>query len=162
VNERELDLRITVVDPPAGVMFAMQRGRAELDQATRSTGATIAFDFTVRVRTGPSGALNFLGQFTQGPPRERFVYVIMGARAGDGGSPWSRRAKIPLRGITLQLVAALDVTPDAILEARYAGTGKDGGPTCASVTLLDDGWRVVDRRGPTRARARSSASGALG
>jgi len=117
----------------------------ELHQTTRSTGATLSFDFTVRVRTGSSGALNFLGPFTQGPPSVRFVYVNMGTSAGDAGSCWTRRAKISLRGITAELVAALEKTPAGILEARYAGTGKDGGPTCASVKLLGDGWRVVAR-----------------
>lgn len=142
--QREIGLRVTVVDPPTDIAYAMQRGRAELHQSRRSNGAQMSFDFTVRVGVTAGGALNFLGDFTQGPASVRFVYVNMGTSAGDPGSCWSRRAKIPLMGITPELIAALDATPGGVLEARYMGTAKDGGPTCASVKLLDGGWRVVE------------------
>jgi hypothetical protein len=33
--------------------------------------------------------------------------------------------------------------PDGVLEARIQGTGRDGGPACATVPLLDAGWKVV-------------------
>ncbi|MBC8071688.1 MAG: hypothetical protein IAG13_25410 [Deltaproteobacteria bacterium] len=146
MDEREIQLRITVVSPPADVAFAMQRGRDELHQATRSTGEDISFDFAVRVRSGTVAGLNFLGPYTQGPPSVRFVYVNMGTAAGDTRSPWARRAKVPLMGITgitEALVERLGKSPGARLEARYAGTAKDGSPSCASVKLLGDGWTLV-------------------
>jgi hypothetical protein len=142
VDEREIPLRITVVAPPAGIEYAMQRGRDELHQRSRSTGADLHFDFTVRVRAATKGGLNFLGLFTQGPPSVRFVYVNMGTAAGDAQSPWARRAKVPLMGITAALVDQVVKTPGARLEARYAGTAKDGLPSCASVKLLGDGWTM--------------------
>lgn len=48
-KEREITLRVTVVAPPPGVVFAVQRQRSELHQPTRSTGEPISFDLTVRV-----------------------------------------------------------------------------------------------------------------
>jgi hypothetical protein len=143
MKEQEGRLRITLVAPPAEVLFALQSGRSELHQATRSTGASISFDFTVRFRPAGSTAVNVLGPYAQGTPASRFVYVNSGTYAGEKGSRWSRRAKIPLAGITRQLIEELHDTPDSILEARIAGTGRDGGPASASVPLLDSGWRVV-------------------
>lgn len=97
----------------------------------------------MRVRAAAKGGLNFLGPFTQGAPSVRFVYVNMGTAAGDAESPWARRAKVPLMGITEALVDQVLKTPGARLEARFAGTAKDGLPSCASVKLLGDGWTLV-------------------
>ena len=142
VKDREIPLRVTVIDPPAGVVFALQRDRAELHQVIRSSGAAISFDFSVRARpASTSNTLNLLGPFTQGTPASRFVYVNSGTYAGDKGSCWSRRAKVPLSGITPRLLEQL--SPGAILEARIAGTARDGGPACASVPLLGKGWSLV-------------------
>jgi len=143
VDEREIQQRVTVVDPPVGIALAMQRGRDELHQSTRTTGESLGFDFTVRVRGKPDGALDFLGPFTQGPPSVRFVYVNIGTSAGDARSPWARRAKISLMGITEASIRQREQTPGARLEARHAGTAKDGSPSCASVKLLGDGWTMV-------------------
>jgi hypothetical protein len=67
---------------------------------------------------------------------ERFVYIDIGTCAGQIDSCWSRRLKVPLRGITMDMVEA-----GAILEARIPGTGKDGGPNCATVKPFD-GWKL--------------------
>lgn len=142
-KDREITLRVTVVDPPPDVLFALQRQRSELHQPTRSKGEPISFDFTIRARSTESG-LNLLGPFTQGPPADRFVYVNSGTYAGDAGSCWSRRAKVPLTGITQALVRRLDRASGSLLEARIPGVAKDGGPVCARVVLLNDGWRVDD------------------
>ena len=48
-----------------------------------------------------------------------------------------------LKGITPQLIAAVDQQPGARLKARIAGTAVDGGPACASVLRLEGGWQVV-------------------
>jgi len=143
VKDQEVPLRITIVDPPADVLFALQSGRSELRHVTRSSGASISFGFSVRVRATGANTLTVLGPFAQGTPVARFVYVNSGTYAGETGARWSRRIKIPLTGITSQLIAKLEETPDSILEARVAGTGRDGGPAAASVPLLGSGWRVV-------------------
>ncbi len=143
--EREIRLRITLVQPPPGVRFALQKGKTEIVSAAQSTGEDLAFDFTVRVQQRPDGRPNFLGPFAHGTPDVRFVYVNVGTCAGEAGSPWTRRIKVQLGGIGWPLVEAALADPEAVLAVRIAGTAKDGGPACATVPLLDGGWRVQRR-----------------
>ncbi len=142
-QEHRLPLRVVVVDPPPDVIFSLQRGSSEVVAATRSSGASLAFDFDVRARPEADGSLRLLGPFTQGPPSARFVYVNSGTYAGAAGSGWGRRAKVPLSGITSELLERALATPNSLLEARIPGRSRDGGPVCASVRLLDPGWSVV-------------------
>jgi hypothetical protein len=140
---RELRLRITVIDPPAGVLFRIQRGRASIEEPARETPRAISFDFAVRLGTPlASGQPNFLGEFTQGTPGERFVYINSGALAGDESSPWQRRAKVKLAGIDSRLLQQA-LKRGGVLEAQIAGTAKDGGAACATVPLLGGGWRLL-------------------
>ncbi|MCA1649767.1 MAG: DUF5990 family protein [Acidobacteria bacterium] len=140
-GETELPLRIAVVDPPAGVRFRLQRGARELEPAVRTTSTALTFEFVVRVGKRPDGKPNFLGPFAQGPPARRFVYVNSGTHAGQSGSCWTRRAKIPLTDITWALIDEARAKSGA-LETAIAGTGRDGGPTCGTVRR-SAGWRVV-------------------
>jgi hypothetical protein len=104
----------------------------------------IAFDLSVRVGASRAdGQPTLLGPVTQGPPSDRFVYVNSGTRAGQVGSCWDRRAKVPLSGITRQLIERVQRQRGARLEVRIAGTAGDGGPACATVPLLERGWQVV-------------------
>ena len=48
VQAASLRLRIVVIDPPAGVTFAMQRGRDELMPPERPESGTLSFDFDLR------------------------------------------------------------------------------------------------------------------
>jgi hypothetical protein len=137
-----LRLRVVVEDPPADVAFQMQRGRVELVRASRASRTELAFDFTVRVGRRPGGEPNFLGPFTQGPATGRFVYVNSGTLAGQTDSCWTRRAKVPLGGITWTLIERAR-SANVVLESRIAGTSRDGGPACASVPLRAAGWRIV-------------------
>ena len=136
-----LRLRINVVNPPPGVTLRMQRGRDELVEPSQVTRTVVTFDFDVRVGNRAGSLPNFLGEFTQGPPAARFVYVNSGRMAGQAGTTWSRRAKIPLFGITRTQIEKASNT-NGVLVADYEGTGRDGGPTCASVKLDGDGWRI--------------------
>ena len=140
--ERTLPLRITLVQPPRDVVFCLQRGKTEIVSPVRVTGDDLSFDFSVRLGERPDGLPNFLGPFAQGPPAGRFVYVNSGTSAGQAGSCWTRRAKIPLSAITWPMIEEVLAAPDHILEARIAGTAKDGGPVCATVPLLDGGWKI--------------------
>lgn len=146
-KSRELPLRITVIHPPSGVAFRLQRGRDELIPPASSSDDRLSFDFMVRVSGDPaSGAPTLRGPFAQGPLVSRFVYVNSGTYAGQRDSPWSRRAKVPLAGITWDDVEQALQNPEAVLEARIAGTAKDGGPVCATVPLPGGGWRIGPRR----------------
>jgi hypothetical protein len=142
-EEMQLPLRVTLVAPPPGVEFCLQGGPGERFDQQCSTGTDISFDFDVRVAPGKTpGSPSFLGTFTQGPPAARFVYICSGTLAGQSTSGWTRRAKVPLGGITSELITKVRKAPSARLEARIRGTAGDGGPACATVPLLDAGWRL--------------------
>jgi len=136
---RELKLRIIVEGPPPGVDYALQKGRGsafETDQRQRSQGEDLAFEFTPAVRDGVSDAMAALaGPFVQGPRGQRFIYLDIGACAGQADSRWSRRLKVPLAGITMPMILA-----GGIIEARVPGTARDGGPSCATVKNFG-GWK---------------------
>jgi len=69
---------------------------------------------------------NFAGPFVQGPAGERFVYVDIGTYADPANTCWSRRLKLPLSGITWDMLRS-----GKVLVAHIPGAGKDGGPSCA-------------------------------
>ena len=142
MEPQEILCRIRVIEPPAGVEFRLQRGKADLVPPVHAVAGEIVFELTLRVGRARDGGLSLLGPFAQGPPDARFVYVNSGTMAGQSDSCWTRRAKVPLKGITPAMVAEL-VASAAMAEARIAGRARDGGPACATVPLLDGGWRVA-------------------
>jgi Family of unknown function (DUF5990) len=138
---REVPFQITVLNPPPGVEFRLQHGPSELVAPSRESATAISFDFTLRIESGADGQLRLLGPFAQGPPAKRFVYVNSGKRAGQCESCWDRRAKVLLDGIDASLIERATAA-NAAIETQIAGTGRDGGPACATVPLIG-GWRVV-------------------
>ncbi len=140
----KLPLRITVVDPPPNVLWALQIGQSQLVQPTTSTKSRICFDFTVDLIPDSSEAgFRLGGPVVQGRAGERFVYLCIGAYAGQTDTPIGRRAKIRLEGITRKLIAASKAKRSGTLEVRFAGTDSKGGPACATVPLLGKGWHVA-------------------
>jgi hypothetical protein len=140
----ELALRIVVQQPVPGQTYCLRRGLKERVAAVRAADQDLAFELTVRVGDNrPDGGPNLLGPFTQGPPAVRFVYINSGTAAGDPFSCYTRAAKVPLTGITWELVRAVADAPGSVLEARIHGRARDGGPACASIPLLDGGWKLV-------------------
>lgn len=143
--ERELNFRIILEKPPAGVDFALQKGKGnkfEIVSKQRSGTKDLIFEFTARAVSGSKGEdPNLLGPFVQGPTGARFVYIGIGAFAGQVGG-WSRRLKIPLTGITAEMLERVEKDPNLILETRVPGTGKDGTPTCATVKPFA-GWKLA-------------------
>lgn len=138
--DRQVTLRIVLERPPVGVDFAVQKGSGSIYETIlkqRANGGDLSFEFTVTAAAGPDP--RFKGPLVQGPPKERFIYLDVGTMAGQIESPWTRRIKVPLAGVTW---AMLDAAP--ILEARIPGTGRDGGPACASA------WRPADGPGEWR------------
>jgi hypothetical protein len=55
------------------------------------------------------------------------------------GSAWARRLKVPFTGITWKDLDAMN--GNAVLQANVPGTGKDGGPNCATVKPFA-GWHI--------------------
>jgi hypothetical protein len=137
-------LRIVMEHPVPGVAIALQRGattRAEHNPAVAGSPEALVFDFHLEVAGSiPDGRPRLLGSFVQGPPSSRFVYLCVGRAAGQIGSEWNRRVKVPLGSISWELLRGLP--RDGRLEARIAGRGRDGSPACASVPLLPPGWRI--------------------
>jgi hypothetical protein len=134
----ELKLRIILEQPPKGCDFGLQKGRGsiyEIVQTKRFTGKDLVFEFTVGVKPDGKGPPDLAGPFVQGPSGERFVYIDIGTYAGQADSQWGRRLKVPLSGITTEMIQS-----SAVLEARVPGTARDGGPTCATVKPFA-GWK---------------------
>ena len=141
--EQELTFRIILESPPAGIDYGLQKGGGndyEVTQKQRSKTGDLQFEFNARVKEGKDGQPVLLGPFVQGPPQERFVYLDIGTYAGQTDTPWSRRLKIPLRGITWDMVKQASGRTNGF-ETRVPGTGKDGSPSCATVKPFA-GWKV--------------------
>lgn len=136
-------LRIVVRDPVPDVELRLQSGQSDLVRPTTASLAAVVFDFPVRIALPDGeGPVGFYGPFTQGPPSQRFVYINAGKRAGQPGSCWDRRAKIPLTGIGAALVRRVLELPGSILEVSIAGRDRNNGPVCASVKLAPDAWHL--------------------
>lgn len=136
-------LRIVLLAPPAGVQWALQEGRDRLVAPVRVGRDAVVLETTVTL--GPvarDGTRPCRGPAVQGRPGARFVYAASGTYAGVVAAS-GRRAKVPLPDLPTALAAAWDAAPDHVLEARVAGTAKDGGAAAASVPVLDGGWHLV-------------------
>ena len=145
-KEAEVRLRIVLVAPPASVDFGVQEGKGN-DHTTihkqRSKDADLTFEFTVTVKDNREDGLpNFLGPLAQGPTAGRFIYINIGKSAGQFDSCWDRRIKVPLGGITWDMIEK--ASTKLVLEAQLPETGKDGGPSCATVKPAE-GWKVSRR-----------------
>jgi hypothetical protein len=139
-----LALRIIVLDPPPGILWALQLNRDELVKPSSSTKGRISFDFEVEAVEGSQkDAFRLRGPAVQGRPGERFVYLRIGTYAGQTGTDVARRAKIGLEGITRKLVDAVRAKRGGVLEVQFAGTDSRGGAACATVPLLGKGWYVA-------------------
>jgi hypothetical protein len=128
------------------VDFGIQEGKGN-DYKTiavqRSKVGSLSLECTIQVKGNRNdGPPNFGGPISQGPPTGRFIYVDIGKLAGQIDSGWQRRIKIPLEGITWEMIDSVLDKPKRWLQATIPGTGKDGGPSCATVKPID-GWKVA-------------------
>ncbi|MEQ9439769.1 MAG: DUF5990 family protein [Cyclobacteriaceae bacterium] len=142
--ESEITLQIILIKPTPDVMFGLQKGSGsnyETVQKQIPTSNDLSFNFTVKVKGDKSGGHlpKFSGSFVQGPATNQFVYIDIGTYAGQSDTIWSRRLKIPLTGITWKDIDTL--TSNSMLQTSVAGTGKDGGPNCATVKPFG-GWHL--------------------
>jgi hypothetical protein len=144
----EFELCIILIDPPAGVDFGIQAGKGsdyKTIQKQRAKDADLTFEFTVTIKDNRGdGMPNFLGPLAQGPTTGRFIYIDIGKSAGQIDSCWDRRIKVPLSEITWEMIEKASADPKLVIEARLPGTGKDGGPSCATVKPKE-GWKVCRR-----------------
>ena len=134
-----LHLRITLVAPPAGVIYSLQRDDAPVGQ-TLSDGADLSLDVTVSLVEDGKG-VRYLGPFVKNQSGRRFVYFRVGASAGQHHSPWTRRGKVWFEDLPVELAREAAATGRR-LEARFPGRARDGGPSCATVRPIG-GWRLL-------------------
>lgn len=140
-----IPLRIILINPLAGVDFGLQKGHGnkyETLQIQRSGGGDLSFEFSILIKPTPDGQSDFSGEYVQGNRGGRFIYIDIGTYAGQADSIWNRRLKIPLTGISLEMIQQLSADPSKILTCKVPGTGKDGGPNCATVKPFS-GWHVT-------------------
>lgn len=141
---QELSVRIILEDPLTGVDFGIQKGsgtKYETILRQRSSQNDLCFEFKILVKKGKTSLHNFTGPYVQGPSNERFIYVDIGTAAGQNNSVWTRRLKIPLKDISLETIKQVLADSSIVLETKVPGTGKDGGPNCATVKPFP-GWHL--------------------
>lgn len=142
-DQFELKFRIIVTAPPGDVAFAVQSGptsRAQLITPTRATSEVIVFNMRVRVDGSRGRSVKLYSPIVQGPATGRFIYLNSGTLAGQAESTWTRRAKVPLAGLTPELIHQAHES-GAVLEIEIAGSARDGGPACGTVPP-SGGWRL--------------------
>mgnify|MGYP006165942495 CR=1 FL=1 len=144
--ETAINLQIILVQPPPNVLFGLQRGSGAIyetvqKQTSASQDLLFIFPITIKGDRGKDAFPKFSGPFVQGPAAGKFVYIDIGTYAGQFDTMWSRRLKVPLTGITWELIDQLVAKPSLLLETNVPGTGKDGGPNCATVKPFE-GWRM--------------------
>lgn len=142
--ESTITLQIILVKPTPGVMFGLQKGSGsnyETVEKQIPVSNDLSFKFTITVKGDRSKDKypKFSGSFVQGPADNKFVYIDIGTYAGQPDTIWSRRLKIPLTGITWKDIDSL--SEFSILQTSVPGTGKDGGPNCATVKPFA-GWHI--------------------
>lgn len=140
--ELTINITLTLIAPPAGVLFALQTKKRELEQVVESAGRDLTFHCTVTMI-----AADFKGAHVNGPKGARFLYINSGEMAGQKGTCWSRRAKIHLAPLAAKLGARRG---EVDVSTRLRGTAGDGGPVCASVPV---DWTIATS-GSTAAAAR--------
>ncbi|NNV54253.1 DUF5990 family protein [Limnovirga soli] len=142
--DSEITLQIMLIKPTPKVVFGLQKGSGsnyETIQKQMATSNDLSFTFSVKVKGDKSidAFPKFAGSFVQGPADSKFVYIDIGKTAGQFDTIWSRRLKVPLSGISWKDIDAL--SGNSILQAIVPGTGKDGGPNCATVKPFT-GWHL--------------------
>ncbi|AEE52797.1 DUF5990 family protein [Haliscomenobacter hydrossis] len=141
---QELPIRIILESPPPGVDFGIQKGSGnnyETILKQRSGKEDLCFEFKISVKENQVSLPDFKGPYVHGPSSERFIYVDIGTAAGQFDSVWTRRLKIPLRDISAETIQQLLTDASLVLETKVPGTGKDGGPNCATVKPFP-GWHL--------------------
>ena len=162
-SEQRVRLRVICQRPPSPQQYGAEFGLQDNSSTAAwvlHTGGTqpngdIHFECECRVRPQQrTDSPNFLGPFVHGSASERFLYLSWRPLAwrpsqAEPGVGWVRRIKVHLKSITWEQIDE-SVKKDGILEAVVPGTGRDGGPSCASVPLFGGGWAIRRLNGDGR------------
>jgi len=144
--EAEIILQIILSEPTKDVDFGLQKGsgsKYQTVQKQRAARGDMVFKFPIKIKGSQkeNPFPKFSGDFVQGPTGGNFIYIDIGTYAGQTDTCWSRRLKIPLKGIEWKDIHQLTEDSKFILEAIVPGRGKDGSPNCATVKPFD-GWHI--------------------
>lgn len=145
--KHEINFRIILQKPPAEVIYGLQMGHGnnyQIAQPQRSTGEDLIFEFSIHTKSGKDSSIDFSGLFVQGSRGGRFIYINIGSYAGQVNADWNRRLKIPLIGITQSQIDEI-LESQSLFETSVPGTGKDGGPNCATVKPFV-GWSMINSK----------------
>jgi len=162
-TEQRVRLRVICQRPPSprqyGAEFGLQDNSTTADWVLHAgltqPNGDIHFECECRVRPHQStGSPNFLGPFMHGTAAERFLYLSWRPlnwrpAQSETAGVYVRRIKVHLKSITWEQIDE-SVKKDGILEAVVPGTGRDGGPSCASVPLFGGGWAIRRLNGDGR------------
>jgi hypothetical protein len=126
---KEIYIKIVLKNPVLEVLHGLQKGAGSsysVEQKQLSTeGESLFFEVKVSLKFTTENEVDFKGGHVQGPKGQRFIYLNIGQSAGQFGTVWSRRMKIPLGKFYQKDKAEYEVSID--------GTMKDGSPTCGTV-----------------------------
>jgi hypothetical protein len=139
-----LILIIILEKPVPGVDYGLQEGKGadfKTIQTKRGNGENLKFECSVSVKFTNDNTHVFLGLLAQGPANDRFIYIDIGTFAGQKDSCWDRRLKIPLAGITSEMIKQALSGSGCKIEAVVPGAGKGGGPNCGTVKPFK-GWKL--------------------
>lgn len=124
------------------VRLGIQRGAEVVDDVPADVPGVV-FEAPLRVvRNEANGRPNFLGPYAHGTVQDRFLYLCWGERIA-GGWDGFRRAKVPLKELSWEAVAA-HVERGAPLVAELQLTDAKGEPLCASVKPSHHRWSLLD------------------
>ena len=140
-----MKIRIILEKTPINVGFSIQKGKGtpyEIEQFQLGNGQNLCFNCVAQVKKAVNGSIDFSGINIQGTTQERFIYINIGISAGQIGSVWNRRLKVPFRDITEEMVSKANQHDSFCLETRVPAIGKDGTPNCATVKPFL-GWSVL-------------------
>lgn len=136
-DAQTITLRLTIADPVPGVTYSLQDQKSQPVGPVVAAGGPLSLDVPVKLSPGPRLTGPFVRR--EGPER-RFVYIAIGAQAGDCASAWSRRVKVDVHDIPAALLE--QALAGRVLEARLPGRDKDGGPACATLRPIG-GWGIA-------------------
>jgi hypothetical protein len=146
--DREVTIKIILENPTPDADYGLQEGKGidfKTIQTKRGNGKNLEFECSVKVKLADDNTPVFLGPYAQGPANERFIYIDIGTFAGQKDSCWDRRLKIPLSGITSQMIQQVLSDSSYKIEAVVAGSGKGGGPNCGTVKPFN-GWKLEQNK----------------
>lgn len=135
-GQTEIRMRLVVEQPVPDVVHSLQDKQSKpVDPKMSAGGEPLVFDFPIRIAPGPK----FYGEQvrSEGPER-RFVYIAVGRQAGGHDPVWSRRMKIDIHMIARPLIEG--ALAGKRLTGTVNGTGADGTPACATVSV--QGWTL--------------------